>query len=226
MNVRERYQELQERIQSLCVRLDRVPDVLLLPVSKTQPIEAIRELYDLGIRDFGENRVQELLKKKNELPEDIRWHFIGNLQSNKAKYIAPFVHVVHSIHSMNLANDLSKRASQSNRMIRVLVEANISNEEQKQGADTVDIESIIMHITNECPNLEVVGLMGMASFEDDPEKTRPQFRKLRQLRDAIAERHTELTTFKELSMGMSNDFEVAIEEGATIVRIGSALFGE
>jgi pyridoxal phosphate enzyme (YggS family) len=218
---------IEARILDACERSDRVRDsVLLLPVSKTQSIDKINSLYDLGIRDFGENRVQELLKKKDELPEDVRWHFIGNLQTNKAKYLAPFIHTVHSIHSVELAGELSKRAAKQGRTINVLVEANISYEEQKHGADIQEIESIVTHVADRCQNLELVGLMGMASYEDDPEKTRPQFRKLRQLRDEIAERHKELISFKELSMGMSNDFEVAIEEGATIVRIGSALFGE
>jgi PLP dependent protein len=220
------YLQTQQRIRSICDRIAREDNVLLLPVSKTQPVDKIKALYDSGVRDFGENRVQELLKKKEELPQDIRWHFIGNLQSNKAKYLAPFVHCVHSVHSTELASELSKRAEQNGRTVKVLVEANISDEEQKHGADIGDVEDIITHIVKHCPNLEAIGLMGMASFEDDPEKTRPQFRKLRQLRDEITERHTELTTFKELSMGMSNDFEVAIEEGATIVRIGSALFEE
>lgn len=224
MNPVQKYFETQERIQAIRERIGRTLNVLVLPVSKTQPAGAIKAIYDAGIRDFGENRVQELLVKKDELPADIRWHFIGNLQSNKAKYIAPFVSCVHSIHSMELATELSKRAEQSDRTIRVLVEANISQEEQKHGAEITEIEGIVLHISTQCPNLIVAGLMGMASFEEEPERTRPQFRALRELRDKIAERHPELKDFKELSMGMSNDFEVAIEEGATIVRIGGALF--
>lgn len=198
--------------------------MLLLPVSKTQPIEAIQELYDFGLRDFGESRVQELLKKKDELPADIRWHFIGHLQSNKAKFIAPFAHMVHSVHSEEIAGELSKRAKESNRIIPVLMEVNISGEEQKQGVPPNDAEAMAIEISESCPNLLLSGVMGMASFEADPENTRQQFRKLRELRDEIQERHPELKAFTELSMGMSNDFEVAVEEGATIVRIGSALF--
>ncbi|HET6400614.1 MAG TPA: YggS family pyridoxal phosphate-dependent enzyme [Candidatus Kapabacteria bacterium] len=226
MNAAQNYRKLREQIESLCLRLGREPNVMLLPVSKTRPAEAIRELYDLGLRDFGENRVQELLKKKDELPSDIRWHFIGNLQSNKAKYIAPFVHLVHSVHSAGIAVELSKRAKESNRIIPVLIEINISGEEQKHGIAPNNAEARAIQISEGCPNLLLSGLMGMASFEEDPGKTRPQFRMLRELRDQIQERHPELKAFTELSMGMSNDFEVAIEEGATIVRIGSALFGE
>ncbi len=200
--------------------------VLILPVSKTQPTDAIRAFYDLGFRDFGESRVQELLKKRDELPSDIRWHFIGHLQSNKAKYIAPFVHTVHSIHNLGIARELSKRAEESGRTIKVLIEINISVEEQKQGAAPDNTESMALEIVKTCPNLLLSGLMGMASEEDDVERTRPQFHLLRELREEIQERHPELTSFTELSMGMSNDFEIAIEEGATIVRIGSALFGE
>lgn len=218
---------VEKRIALACEHAGRARDsVLLLPVSKTQSVEAIQSLYDFGLRDFGENRVQELLKKRDALPEDIRWHFIGHLQSNKAKYIAPFVHAVHSVHNVEVAHELSKRATQSERIIKVLIEVNISDEEQKQGIAPKNIETLAIEISNSCPNLLLSGLMGMASFEENIERTRPQFRTLRELRNEIQERHAELTGFTELSMGMSNDFEIAIEEGATIIRIGSALFGE
>lgn len=201
-------------------------NVLLLPASKNQSIEKIKSLYDLGFRDFGENRVQELLKKRDTLPKDIRWHFIGNLQSNKARQIAPFISMVHSVDSESLAVELSKRAAEANRTIPVLIEVNISRETSKTGIEPSVAENVINFIISNCPNLIPSGLMGMASFEKDVERTRPQFRMLRELRDTIREHHSELTSFTELSMGMSNDFAVAIEEGATIVRIGSALFGE
>lgn len=199
---------------------------MLLPVSKTQSNEAILSLYEAGIRDFGENHVQELLKKHEMLPNDIRWHFIGHLQSNKAKQIAPFIHTVHSIDDESTAMELSKRAGDAKRTIPILIEVNISGETQKNGVDLNDAESLVEFIASKCPNLIPCGLMGMASFEEEVEKTRPQFRMLRELRDRIRELHPERSSFKELSMGMSNDFEIAIEEVATIVRIGSALFGE
>lgn len=226
VNAAQNYREIKDRIESLCLRTARKPNVMLLPVTKTRSLEAIQELYDFGLRDFGESRVQELLSKKDALPPDIRWHFIGHLQSNKVKYIAPFVHMIHSIHTEAIARELSKRAEESNRIIPVLMEINISGEAQKHGVAPNDAEAMAIEISGSCPNLLLSGVMGMASFEEDTEKTRPQFRKLRKLRDRIAERHPELKAFTELSMGMSNDFEVAIEEGATIVRIGSALFEE
>ncbi|HWF44204.1 MAG TPA: YggS family pyridoxal phosphate-dependent enzyme [Candidatus Kapabacteria bacterium] len=216
------YLELQERIQEVCRRVGREPNVLLLPVSKSQPVQAIQSLYDFGLRDFAENRVQELLQKNAELPNDIRWHFIGNLQSNKVRHIAPFVDVIHSIDSTALAKELSGRAGE--RTIKILIEVNISGEAQKHGVQPNQAEEVVVQIADLFPNLMVTGLMGMASLEEDPERTRPQFLALRELRDRIAERHPNIKTFKELSMGMTNDFEVAIECGATIVRIGSAVF--
>ena len=198
---------------------------MLLAVSKTQPIEAIQELYDFGHRDFGESRVQELLKKREPLPDDIRWHFIGHLQFNKARQIAPFIYSVDSIDSFETAFELSKRAGEHSRTIRALIEINISGEPQKNGVRIYDAERLVLNIAENCPGLIVSGLMGMASFEEEPERTMPQFRALRGLLIEIQERQPQLKGFIELSMGMSNDFEVAIEEGATIVRIGSAIFG-
>ena len=216
---------IEGRITHACERAGRKrEDVLFLLVTKTQPVSAIRELYDVGHRRFAESRVQELLKKRAELPEDIQWHLIGHLQSNKARQIASFVYSVHSLDSFETGIELSKRAEQFDRKIEVLIEVNISDEDQKNGVEPSDALPLLLRIVEACPNLTAVGLMGMASFEEDVERTRPQFRKLRELRDSIKASHPELTSFKELSMGMSNDFEIAIEEGATIVRIGSALF--
>ena len=218
-----RYERIQERIRSACERASRSPsDVQLIAVTKRQSVADIEELYACGARQFGESRVQELLEKKDRLPDDIHWHFIGHLQSNKAKYLAPFIECVHSIDSIECANELSYRAG--NRPIHILTEINISGEEQKHGVKPAEAEALVTQLTEGCPNLILSGLMGMASFEEDPERTRPQFIALRELRDRIAERHPQLQTFRELSMGMTNDFEVAIECGATMVRIGSALF--
>lgn len=197
-----------------------------MPVSKMQSVAAIRSFYDLGLRDFAESRVQELLAKKDALPADIRWHFIGHLQSKKVKSIAGFIESIQSIDSIDTARELSKRAAENTRTIKILMEVNISGEAQKQGVEPAKTEALALEIARTCPNLILSGLMGMASLEEDPERTRPQFRRLRELRDDIQERQPQLKSFTELSMGMSNDFEIAIEEGATIVRIGSALFGE
>ena len=221
------YHLVEDRIGKACARSSRKrSDILLLVVSKNQPVPAIDVFYKLGLTNFGESRVQELLKKRDELPEDIRWHFIGHLQSNKARNIAPFIDTVHSIDSLETARELSKRAEQYQRLIKVLVEVNISGEEQKNGIMPENALEFTQKVTKECPGFILSGLMGMASFEEDVERTRPQFLSIRALRDTIAERHPELIAFKELSMGMTNDFEVAIECGATMIRVGSALFGE
>ncbi len=219
MNLQENLSHLEERIEHACTRAGRKrDDITLIAVTKTHPAEVIQEAYDLGIRDFGENRVQELLKKKDILPADIHWHLIGHLQSNKAKYIASFIHYVHSIDSIEAAKELSKRAEQHLRTIDVLVEINVAGEATKEGIAISDAEMLKRLIFEEATSLRVRGLMTVAPFEDDPEHVRPYFRELRTLGDTLGS--------KELSMGMSNDFEVAIEEGATMIRIGSALFGE
>ncbi len=225
MNAAGNYIKLEEQIHSILTECGRTSGILLLPASKARTTATVQALYDLGIRDFGESRVQELLKKCVELPADIRWHFIGHLQSNKARQIASFIEWVHSIDCIELAKELSRRAGQHTRAINVLVEVNISGEPQKNGVSPEGALPLIELITDDCPNLILRGLMGMASEEDDIDRTRPQFRLLRELRDTIRERHPELTSFTGLSMGMSNDYQIAIEEGATIVRIGSALFG-
>ena len=224
-NLENNYRRVEDQIHSACSMAGRERgDVLLIAVSKNQSIAAIEDLYELGLRHFGESRVQELLTKKDQLPNDIHWHFIGHLQSNKARQIAPFIETVHSIDSQDTARELSKRAGEHQRTIGVLIEINISGEQQKNGVRPSDAVSLIETVAKECQNLIPVGLMGMASYEEDPEHTRPQFLLLRSLRDSITERHPELKAFKELSMGMTNDFEIAIECGATMVRIGSALF--
>jgi pyridoxal phosphate enzyme (YggS family) len=223
VSLEHHYQTIRDRMIRAATHEGR--DILLLAVSKQQPVERIRALYDMGQRDFGESRVQELLKKRDELPSDIRWHFIGHLQSNKARQIASFIEWIHSIDSLETANELCRRAAQHDRKINTLVEVNISGEAQKNGVSPENALSLVESIVGKCPNLIPRGLMGMASEEENIERTRPQFHLLRELRGKIQERHPELTHFTKLSMGMSNDYEIAIEEGATIVRIGSALFG-
>jgi pyridoxal phosphate enzyme (YggS family) len=214
----ENLSSVEERISAACARADRKrEEITLIAVTKTQPVEIIQEAYDHGIRDFGENRVQELLKKKDELPNDIRWHLIGHLQSNKAKYIAPFIFCVHSISSVETAKELSKRAEQYSRKIDVLLEINVAGESSKEGIAVSETESLLRLIFAEATSLNVKGLMTVAPLADDPETVRPYFSELRTIRDRLG--------LTELSMGMTNDLEVAIEEGATMIRIGSALFG-
>lgn len=199
--------------------------VVLIAVSKTKPISDILELYELGHRDFGENYVQELVQKADQLPKDIRWHFIGHLQSNKVKYIAPIVHLIHGVDSAKLLKEINKQAQKNNLIINCLLQAHIAQEETKFGFDEQELKDVFQSI-NEFSNIFVKGLMGMASFTDDIEKIRSEFHSLRQ----IFEHSTafESANYKPeiLSMGMSGDYKIAIEEGSTMVRIGSLLFGE
>ncbi len=202
--------------------------VTLVAVSKTKPAADIEALYALGQRDFGENYVQELVEKQAVLPTDIRWHFIGHLQSNKVKYIAPFVYMIHGVDSLKLLQTINRQGAMHNRKIRCLLQVHIAVEETKFGLDKTELISLLNEISGEHPleNILVCGLMGMASFSDDTQKIRGEFRVLKQFFDEVKEKffyHDD--QFSELSMGMSGDYEIAIEEGSTMVRIGSLLFG-
>ncbi|MFT3981454.1 MAG: YggS family pyridoxal phosphate-dependent enzyme [Ferruginibacter sp.] len=214
---------------------------VLVAVSKVQPVEAIKALYDLGQRDFGENYVQELLEKEAALPKDIRWHFIGHLQSNKVKYIAPFVHLIHAVDSEKLLKEIGKQAAKNNRTIKCLLQVHIAEEDTKFGFDEEEIKEFITRIETNDTNAEVCGLMGMASFSDDENKVRSEFRKLHtvfnELNETLRQKNIdslshapnlELSTLAPLnilSMGMSGDYKIALEEGSNMVRIGSLLFG-
>jgi len=190
--------------------------VTLVAVSKTKPVEEIKELYDLGQKDFGENYVQELVEKQSQLPKDIRWHFIGHLQTNKVKQIAPFIHLVQTVDSLKLLQEINKQAEKNNRVIDCLLQVHIAQEETKFGLDENELNVIISEF--ELKNVRITGLMGMASFIDDMNKVRNEFRCLKN----IFKKYDELTI---LSMGMSSDYPIAIEEGSNMVRIGSLLFG-
>jgi pyridoxal phosphate enzyme (YggS family) len=203
--------------------------VTLVAVSKTKPAADIQELYDLGQRDFGENYVQELAEKQVVLPNDIRWHFIGHLQSNKVKYIAPFVHLIHGVDSHKLLLEIDKQAKKFNRTINCLLQVHIAREETKFGFNEEELLQAMdavqkYKLMNELQHVEVVGLMGMASLTADLEEVRKEFKYLKMLFDQckLLPGHSELNT---LSMGMSSDYRIAIEEGSTLVRIGSLLFG-
>lgn len=217
---------LAERYASICSQLP--PHVTLVAVSKTRTVDEIRALYDLGHRDFGENYPQELKDKQPQLPGDIRWHFIGHLQTNKVKFIAPFVHLVHAVDSERLLNELEKRASAAERNIGVLLQLHIAEEESKNGLGESALRSLVeTWDTQHWPHLQLRGLMGMATFTDDQEKIATEFATLatlfRSLREAQPVR---AESFTELSMGMSSDVDLAIAQGSTMVRIGTALFGE
>ncbi|MBN8718909.1 MAG: YggS family pyridoxal phosphate-dependent enzyme [Sediminibacterium magnilacihabitans] len=193
----------------------------LVAVSKTKPAADIQTLYDLGQRDFGENYVQELTEKEAILPKDIRWHFIGHLQSNKVKYIAPFVHLIHGVDSFKLLKEIDKQAAKCNRKINCLLQVHIAQEETKFGLDEQEL-SVVVAALDTLQHVQVKGLMGMASFSNDTSKLREEFHVLKSLFDQY--KNTQ-QPWSVLSMGMSSDYTIAIEEGSTLVRIGSLLFG-
>jgi PLP dependent protein len=215
------YLEIFEELQS--------KQVTLVAVSKTKPVGDIQELYDQGQRDFGENYVQELAEKQVVLPKDIRWHFIGHLQSNKVKYIAPFVHLIHGVDSYKLLLEIDKQARKSGRVIQCLLQVHVAQEETKFGFNELELVEAMdaIHkykLLGQLQHIEVTGLMGMASLTEDPEQVRKEFKYLKLMFDHCATL-TDGNQFSVLSMGMSSDYRVAIEEGSTLVRIGSLLFG-
>ena len=201
--------------------------VQLVAVSKIKPVSDIMALYNAGQRDFGENYVQELVDKQPQLPNDIRWHFIGHLQSNKVKYIAPFIHLVHGVDSLKLLKEINKQGAKSSRIISCLLQVHIAEEETKFGFDEIELQAAVAEIQTSTgyANVKVVGLMGMASFSDDLEKVRREMRLLKKLYDEHRTKETENFSLSILSMGMSGDYMLAIEEGSNMVRIGSLLFG-
>lgn len=208
----------------------REKGVTLVAVSKTKPASDIQEMYALGQRDFGENYVQELVDKQAELPADIRWHFIGHLQSNKVKYIAPFVNLIHGVDRFKLLLEINKQAAKNGRIIDVLLQVYIANEETKFGLDEKELIELMDYYTAQKPelaNVRICGLMGMASFSDNRQQVRAEFSKLNNLFQFLKQSYF-LTdpSFSIKSMGMSGDYTIAIEEGSNMVRIGSLLFGE
>ena len=213
MSIQENYHKIKAQIPE---------NVELVAVSKFHPVEKIQEVYDCGQKVFGENKVQELLTKVNELPADIQWHLIGHLQTNKVKYIAPFIDTIQSVDSEKLLLEINKEAAKNNRKIKVLLQVKIAEEETKYGLEIAEAKEIFSnYLEHQYPNIEILGLMGMATFTDNKNQVKSEFLVLKSLFD-------ELSTFKKLetlSMGMSDDFALAIECGSTSVRIGSAIFG-
>ncbi|WP_276504099.1 YggS family pyridoxal phosphate-dependent enzyme [Terrimonas pollutisoli] len=202
-------------------------NITLVAVSKTKPVTEIQEMYELGQRDFGENYVQELADKESQLPKDIRWHFIGHLQSNKVKYIAPFVHLIHGVDSFKLLNEVNKQALKYKRVIDVLLQVHIAQEETKFGMNEAELKSAIDEFEKlKLENVRICGLMGMASFTDNETTIKKEFQFLKGLFDKHAKLPIANCQLQILSMGMSSDYKIAIEEGSNMVRIGSLLFGE
>ena len=224
--LKENYTEVLDKINAVCDRAGRNrEDVTLIAVSKTKPVEMLQEIYDCGCRDFGENKVQEIMDKYECLPADIRWHMIGHLQTNKVKYIVDKVYMIHSVDSLKLAKEISKEALKKNVIVKVLLEVNVAQEETKFGLLTDEVFSFYKEVID-LPGLEVCGLMTIAPYVENPEENRQYFVKLKQLMvDMIAEK-TDNISVDTLSMGMTGDYEVAIEEGATCVRVGTGIFGE
>ena len=202
-------------------------DCLLVAVSKTKPLEDLKVAYSAGIKDFGENKVQELQAKQPEMPDDVKWHMIGHLQSNKVKYIAPFVHLIHGVDSFKLLKEINKQGKKVDRKIPVLLQMHIAEEESKFGFDTKELNDMLgdpdfLNLTH----VTIQGLMGMATFTEDENQVRKEFRGLKALFDQLRARELpDFVQLEELSMGMSGDYLIAQQEGSTMVRIGSAIFG-
>lgn len=198
-------------------------NVTLIAVSKTKPNSDILEAYDAGQRDFGENKVQDMVEKHEALPKDIRWHMIGHLQRNKVKYMASFVHLIHGVDSLKTLQEINKQAEKHNRIIQCLLQAKIAEEDSKFGLSFTEIESILTSDELfDFKHISIVGLMGMATFTEDEAQIKREFNSLKNAFQKLKEKYSNL---KMLSMGMSGDYKIAIEEGSTMVRIGSSIFG-
>ena len=224
--VTENLKIVEEKIAKACERAKRDrSEVTLIAVSKTKPEVMIEEAYAAGQRDFGENKVQEICRKKELLPEDIRWHMIGHLQRNKVHQVVNKACLIHSVDSLRLAETISHEAEKKEIKVPVLVEVNVAQEESKFGVTTEETISLVEEIAK-LPHIQVRGLMTIAPFVEDPEENRGIFRKLTQLSVDIVAKNINNVNMSVLSMGMTNDYEVAIEEGATMVRVGTGIFGE
>lgn len=224
--LKENYANVLKNVHNACERAGRkTDDVTLIAVSKTKPVEMLQEIYDYGCRDFGENKVQEIMDKYDKLPNDIRWHMIGHLQTNKVKYIVDKVYMIHSVDSIKLAKEISKEAVKKNVTVKVLLEVNVAKEETKFGLLTEEVPDFYKEVID-LPGLKVCGLMTIAPYVENSEENRQHFVNLKQLMVDIESEKTDNISVGELSMGMTGDYEVAIEEGATYVRVGTGIFGE
>lgn len=224
--LKENYANVLKNVHNACERAGRkTDDVTLIAVSKTKPVEMLQEIYDCGCRDFGENKVQEIMDKYDKLPNDIRWHMIGHLQTNKVKYIVDKVYMIHSVDSIKLAKEISKEAVKKNVTVKVLLEVNVAEEETKFGLLTEEVPDFYKEVID-LPGLKVCGLMTIAPYVENSEENRQHFVNLKQLMVDIESEKTDNISVGELSMGMTGDYEVAIEEGATYVRVGTGIFGE
>lgn len=224
--VSENLEKVRENCKAACMKAGRnEEDMTLIAVSKTKPVSMLEEAYAAGCRDFGENKVQELVDKYEVLPKDIRWHMIGHLQRNKVKYIVDKAYLIHGVDSFRLAEEISKEALKKNVTASILIEVNAALEETKFGVSPEETEALVRQIAK-LPGIQVKGLMTIAPYVDDPEENRQYFALLRQLSVDIASKNIDNVCMNVLSMGMTGDYAVAIEEGATYVRVGTGIFGE
>lgn len=224
--VKENLENVQENIKKACEKAGRdVKDVTLIAASKTKPIPMLQEAYHAGSRDFGENKVQEIMDKYPVLPQDIRWHMIGHLQRNKVKYIVDKVCLIHSVDSLRLAEEISSQAEKKNVEADILVEVNIAQEESKFGTSREEAISLVEEIAK-LPHIHIKGLMTIAPFVENPEDNRKYFKQIKELSVDIMKKNIDNVSMEILSMGMTGDYMVAIEEGATMVRVGTGIFGE
>ncbi|MDD3222234.1 MAG: YggS family pyridoxal phosphate-dependent enzyme [Clostridia bacterium] len=223
--IKENVDDVESRVQAACSRAGRKrEEVTLIAVSKTKPVSAIYEVMETGIKDYGENKVQELCDKIDIIKEPLNWHMIGHLQRNKVKYIVDKVKLIHSVDSLRLAEQISVEAQKKSVETDILIEVNVAEETSKFGLSTDEVVQLVRDIAK-LPAVHIKGLMTVAPFTDNPEDNRPYFKNLKQLAVDIAGKNIDNVTMNELSMGMTGDYEVAIEEGATMVRVGTGIFG-
>lgn len=224
--VAENYREVEAKVSEACARSGRSrSEVTLIAVSKTKPVEMIREAMEAGADTFGENKVQELCEKYEVLPRDLHWHLIGHLQRNKVKYVVDKAELIHSVDSLRLAEEISREAVKKEVQVKILIEVNVAEEESKFGVKVDDTEELVREIAK-LPNVHIEGLMTIAPYVEDPEENRMVFRTLKKLAVDIKMKNIDNVRMDVLSMGMTGDYEVAIEEGATMVRVGTGIFGE
>ena len=223
--VAENLAQVRKNINESCNKINRDPnEVTLIAVSKTKPVEMLKEAYDAGARVFGENKVQEIVDKYDQMPSDVKWHMIGHLQRNKVKYIVDKVYLIHSVDSLRLAEEISREAVKKQVEVNILIEVNVAQEETKFGLKMEEVLPLVESIA-EFPHIKIQGLMTIAPYVQNPEENRPIFAHLRKLSVDIAKKNIDNITMSILSMGMTNDYQVAIEEGATMIRVGTGIFG-
>ena len=226
MSIKENYKQVKSQMEEVLASAGRnAEDATLIAVSKTKPVSMISEVYDAGCRDFGENKVQEMCGKMPLLPEDIRWHLIGHLQTNKVKYIAEKVYMIHSVDSVKLAREIDKEAGKHSRVIPILLEVNVAGEDSKFGLRPEDVKDTVLEISG-YKNVHISGLMTVAPYTVDEEENRQYFAILRQLSIDIQKENIDNVSMDILSMGMTGDYKTALQEGATLIRVGTGIFGE